>query len=107
MARKRPKKPTVEQLRKQLTREGWMWAEKIRTWDPGQREHLRELVYKDLLKAKKTPTTGARRISELEQVLLALDYAEATDNSAHGYTPYRGGIWEIKSGGLPGQGRRA
>lgn len=61
----------------------------------------------DLLKAKKTPTTGARRISELEQVLLALDYAEATDNSAHGYTPYRGGIWEIKSGGLPGQGRRA
>lgn len=35
----------------------------------------------------------------LPVVLLAVDYVEATDNSAHGYTPYSGGIWEIKSGG--------
>lgn len=82
-----------------------MWTEKISRWDPGQREQLRELVHKDLLRAKKNRDMAAR-ISELEQVLLAVDYVEATDNSAHGYTPYRGGIWEIKSGGLPGQGKR-
>lgn len=106
MGRKRPKKPTVAELRKKLTREGWMWAEKISRWDPGQREQLREMVHKDLLKAKKNRDMTAR-INELEQVLLAVDYVAATDNSARGYTPYSGRIWEIKSGGLPGQGRRA
>lgn len=107
MGRKRTKhKPSAEELRKKLTREGWMWVEKISRWDPGQREHFREIVHNDLLRVKKKRDLTAR-ISELEQVIIAADYVAATDNSAHGYTAYRGGIWEIKSGGLPGQGKRA
>jgi len=83
-----------------------MWAERIGRWDPGQREQLKEVVHKELLKTRKSPDT-ATRSRELEQVFLAAEYVEATDNSAHGYTQYSSGIWEIKSGGLPGQGRRA
>ncbi len=105
-ARKRGASSRIEKLGKNLTRDGWMWTEKLRLWDRGQREHLSELVREDLAGARKNDESGAR-LSQLEQVLLALEYVEATDRSAPGFTVYRGGIWEVSSGGLPGLGKRA
>ena len=103
---KRGAQTRIAFLRERLNRDGWMWTEKLRLWDRGQREHLSELVREELSSARKNRQNGAS-LSRLEQVLLALEYVETTDRSTHGYTHYRGGIWEVSSGGLPGLGKRA
>lgn len=102
---RRGARPRIEVLRNKLTPDGWMWTEKLRRWDRGQREQLSELIRGELVSAKKNRQTA--RFGLLEQVLLALEYVETTDRSSHGYTAYRGGIWEVRSGGLPGLGKRA
>lgn len=97
---------TLENLRRSLTPNGWMWAENLGRWDRGQREHLTHLIQWELSTFKKTPRTSAKHV-RLEQALLALEYVERTDRSVDRGIYRHGGVRRVVSGGLPSLGKSA
>lgn len=97
---------SVRDLGRRMTNDGWIWTERVRSWDYGQREELTHILRREIAPTNVKRSTGAK-LARIRQALLALEYVELTDRAPRGFTPYRGGVWKVESGGLPGMGQRA